>query len=123
MAMGGYCGQPAGFLRRQHAGCAAKHRGGVLKAEGLAQQAASRMMPLDQLGARIKDIAVANFLTKDEVYRTDIEGWEKTDCIIVTNGRPIDSATLVDQINFVEAVGERDVDRLLLDQGQSRAKR
>lgn len=68
-----YCGQPAGFLRRQHKECAAKHDQGWRKMIDLAQQAARGQGDINSLHSRISSIAAHSFVPAEQVNQAMAE--------------------------------------------------
>lgn len=71
-----FCGQPAGFLRRQHADCAAHHDHGWAEMIRLAREAASGNATLDTLEARLSEIARSSFIPVSEVKKACVQAWE-----------------------------------------------
>jgi len=71
-----FCGQPAGFLRRQHEECAAKYDHGWTEMLGLAREAASGHAPLGTLEAQLSEISSSSFIPASEIKRAYIQAWE-----------------------------------------------
>jgi len=81
-----YCGQPAGFLRRQHKECAAKHDQGWRKMIDLAQQAARGQGDINSLHSRISSIAAHSFVPAEQVNQAIIIGWEQAASHFIEDG-------------------------------------
>jgi hypothetical protein len=77
MANCSYCGQPAGFLRKKHAACEAKHDEGWSRMLAIATDAAVGKLPLDSVEARLNELAASSFVQISRVQEALIRGWEQ----------------------------------------------
>jgi hypothetical protein len=66
-----YCGEPAGFLRRQHGSCAKKNSRATAAIRDLCVQAALRGDDLEALPARIRETAAAGFIDMSDAALRD----------------------------------------------------
>jgi hypothetical protein len=72
-----FCGQPAGFLRKKHPACEAKHNEGWSQMLALATDSAVGKAPVDTLEARLSKIAGSSFVSMPRVQEALIRGWEQ----------------------------------------------
>ncbi len=66
-----YCGEPAGFLRRQHGACAKRHAHAQAAIRDLCIDAALRGDDLDALPAKIRETAAAGFIAMSDAALAD----------------------------------------------------
>jgi hypothetical protein len=81
-----YCGQPAGFLRRQHKECAAKNNQGWHNMIALAEQAARGEGDMNSLQSKLSSIASYNFVPTEQVTEAIIRGWEQAVIHFIEDG-------------------------------------
>ena len=72
-----YCGQPAGFLRKKHAACEAKHNEAWSRMVAIATDAALDKLPFDSLEAQLNELARSGFIPISRVQEAMIRGWEQ----------------------------------------------
>ena len=72
-----HCGQPAGFLRSKHPGCAEKYERGWAEMVELARQAALGESTPDDLKAKLARIAESNYIPSSRIREALVSGWEK----------------------------------------------
>jgi len=81
-----YCGQPAGFLRRQHRECAERYDAGWQKMIATAQQAALGQGDISSLHANISSIAANSLIRPEQVKEALIRGWEQAVSHFIEDG-------------------------------------
>jgi hypothetical protein len=72
-----YCGQRAGFLRKKHSACEAKHNEGWSRMLAIATDSALGKAPLDTLEAGLGELAKSSFVHTSRVQEALIWGWEQ----------------------------------------------
>ncbi|MGI5912097.1 MAG: hypothetical protein ACOX6E_05915 [Syntrophomonadaceae bacterium] len=81
-----YCGQPAGFLRRQHKECAAKYDQGWQNMIDLAEQTARGQGDINGLQSKLASIAVYSFVPTEQINKVIIRGWEQAVTHFIEDG-------------------------------------
>jgi hypothetical protein len=71
-----FCGQPAGFLRKKHAECEARHVQGSEQMVALARSTVAGGEPIDALEGKLSDIARSTRQTDGQALQALIRGWE-----------------------------------------------
>jgi hypothetical protein len=71
-----YCGKPAGWFRRSHAECRARHEVGRQQLSKLFQGCLRASTPADQLARDARAIADAHFLAAEECHSLAVAGFQ-----------------------------------------------
>jgi hypothetical protein len=72
-----YCNESAGFLRKSHQECEAKHSLGWAQMLTLATQAALGSKSTDRLDAQLREVAVESRVPEARLREAIIQGWER----------------------------------------------
>jgi len=73
-----FCGKPAGFLKKTHDECNAKHEAGWNCMVAVASESVSRKAPREEIESRLTDIANASFIPASRLREAIIQGWENS---------------------------------------------
>lgn len=72
-----YCGKPAGFLKKVHIECRAKHFNGTTEIKSLVKAAGITGGGFEVLDQAIKETAEASLVSDDDVNAMIVSGWEE----------------------------------------------
>ena len=77
MAKCSFCGEPAGFLRKKHKECQAKHDNGWSRMLDVAADSVVGKAPRERLESRLRDIAACSYIPSSRIRDAMVRGWEK----------------------------------------------
>jgi len=107
-----FCGQPAGFLKKQHKECRQKYEAGKAQIVSLVASSISNQGSMDALAQAVGAISQSHFIDASRLRPTLIEAWESAveralDDGILTEEEEVTLLQLADQY----ALTQRELDR------------